>query len=294
MSSLTSWTRLVRYISAKDGKIHYGEPIVSETHPDIDGLAQSGRLEVDVLEGETPFSAQKTGEQDQVKQLLGPLAPRDVPIIRCVGLNYTTHILETGYDLPKNPTMFVKPSPAVADTRSAIPIPKMGQATLDYEGELTIVIGKDAKNVSEEQALDYVAGYVTGNDVSCREWQMEKEKAGPMPQWTFSKSFDKYAPMGPCIVSTKVLGDASGLRLNTFVNGEVRQDSDTSDLCFGVKKLVSFLSSGQTLQAGCCIMTGTPGGPAIGMKPPKYLKDGDEVVVEIEGIGRLVNTMKFE
>ena len=203
-------------------------------------------------------------------------------------------VLETGFDLPSNPTMFVKHGPAIGDTRAPVPIPKLGQPKCDYEGELTVVIGKDCKNVSEDEALDYVAGYVSGNDVSCRDWQMDKDKAGMMPQWSFSKSFDNYAPVGPCIVSTKLLGDGGGLRLKTFVNGEERQNSDTSDLCFGVKQLVSFFSQGQTLQAGSCIMTGTPGGVGIGMKPePKYLKDGDEVVVEIEGIGKVVNTMKF-
>ncbi len=123
---------------------------------------------------------------------------------------------------------------------------------------------------------------------------MEKDKAGMMPQWSFSKSFDKYAPLGPCIVSTKLLGDAGGLAMKTFVNGELRQDTNTSDLCFGVRKLVSFFSTGQTLEAGSLIMTGTPGGVGFGMKPPKWLKDGDEVVVEIEGIGKVVNKMHFE
>lgn len=123
---------------------------------------------------------------------------------------------------------------------------------------------------------------------------MEKDKAGMMPQWSFSKSFDKYAPLGPAIVSPKLLGDASGLRLTTKVNGEERQNVGTSDLCFGVKKLVSFLSTGQTLKKGSLIMTGTPGGVGLGMKPAVFLKDGDEVVVEIEGIGKVVNVMKFE
>lgn len=125
---------------------------------------------------------------------------------------------------------------------------------------------------------------------------MDKDKAGMMPQWSFSKSFDKYAPLGPAIVSPQALerGDASGLALRTWVNGEKRQESDTGDLVFGVKKLVSFLSTGQTLAAGSLIMTGTPGGVGFGFKPPVWLKDGDEVVVEIEGIGKVVNTMKFE
>ena len=141
----------------------------------------------------------------------------------------------------------------------------------DYEGELTVLIGKDCKNVSEADAIDYVAGYMSGNDVSCRDWQMEKDKAGMMPQWSFSKSFDKYAPLGPCIASTKLLGDASGLRMQTRVNGEGRQDTNTSDLCFNVRQLVSFLSQGQTLQAGSCIMTGTPGGVGIGQKPAESI-----------------------
>ncbi|KAM0708650.1 hypothetical protein Q7P35_005302 [Cladosporium inversicolor] len=294
MAPVTAWKRLIRYVSAKDGSIKYGEPIVSEDKPDIDALAQKGGLKVKVLEGESFLLAKPTGEEDEVKQLLGPLTPKDVPIVRCVGLNYRTHILETGFDIPANPTLFVKPSHTVADTRSPVPIPPLGQPKCDYEGELTIVIGKDAKNVSEADALSYVAGYTTGNDVSCRDWQMDKDKAGMMPQWSFSKSFDKYAPLGPCIASTELLGDASGLALRTYVNGEKRQVSDTGDLVFGVRKLVSFLSTGQTLQAGSLIMTGTPGGVGFGMKPPVWLKDGDEVVVEIEGIGKVVNVMKFE
>ncbi|RMX80692.1 hypothetical protein D0869_07367 [Hortaea werneckii] len=294
MASVTKWDRLIRYVSAKDGKTRYGDPIVSGENPDIDDLAQKGGLKVKVLEGATPIAAAPTGEEDDVKTLLGPLTPKDVPIVRCTGLNYKTHILETGFDLPKNPTLFIKSGEAVADTRQPVPIPKLGQAQCDYEGELTIVIGKDCKNVSEVDALDYVAGYVSGNDVSCRDWQMEKDKAGMMPQWSFSKTFDKYAPLGPCIVSSKVLGDGGNLGMKVYVNGELRQDTNTSDLCFGVRKLVSFFSTGQTLAAGSLIMTGTPGGVGLGFKPPKWLKDGDEVVVDIEKVGKLVNTMKFE
>ncbi|EMF14057.1 fumarylacetoacetate hydrolase family protein [Sphaerulina musiva SO2202] len=293
-----AWTRLIRYISAQDGATRLGDPIVpsDQKHPDIDALALAGGLKVKVLQTGTnhPVHATPTDQEDVVKTLLGPLTPQDVPIVRCVGLNYKTHILETGFDLPENPTLFIKSPMTVADTRQPTPIPKLGQLQLDYEGELTIVIGKDAKNVSEEDALSYVAGYTSSNDVSCRDWQMEKSKAGMMPQWSFSKSFDKYAPLGPAIVSTSVLGDASGLTLRTMVNGEERQNSNTSDLCFGVKKLVSFLSTGQTLQAGTLIMTGTPGGVGLGFKPQKFLKDGDEVVVDIEGIGKVVTTMQFE
>ncbi|GAB7358880.1 hypothetical protein MBLNU230_g4103t1 [Neophaeotheca triangularis] len=292
--AITAWTRLVRYVSAKDNQIHYGDPIVSDDKADIDALAQEGKLKVKVLEGANAMDARPTGAEDEVKELLGPLTAGEVPMIRCVGLNYKTHILETGFDLPENPTIFTKPGPAVGDTRHPTPIPKIAQAQCDYEAELTIVIGKDCKNVSKENALDYVAGYTAGNDVSCRDWQMEKSKAGMMPQWSFSKSFDKYAPLGPAVVSTSVLGDGSGLDLKSFVNGELRQSSNTADLCFGVRDIVAFCSTGQTLQKGSLIMTGTPGGVGFGFKPPKWLKDGDEVTVEIGGIGKCVNVMKFE
>ncbi|KIX94869.1 uncharacterized protein Z520_09559 [Fonsecaea multimorphosa CBS 102226] len=292
--SLTYWDRLVRYVSAKTGQTRYGEPLADLT-ADIDQLATEGTLKVRPLEGSNWLAARPSDEEeDLVKELLGPLTPRDVPIVRCTGLNYRTHIIESNWDIPTNPTLFIKPGQAVGDTRAPIPVPKLSQSKCDYEGELTIVIGKDAKNVSEEQALDYVAGYVVGNDVSCRDWQLDKDKAGMMPQWCFGKSFDKYAPVGPAIVSPKILGDASGLRLQTYVNGELRQDSDTSDLCFGVRKLVSFYSTGQTLEAGSLIMTGTPGGVAAAMKIPQYLQDGDEVVVEIERIGKLRNIIKFD
>lgn len=203
-------------------------------------------------------------------------------------------VLETGRPLPTCPTVFTKPAPTIADHGDKIPIPVIAQTQCDYEGELVVVIGKDAKNVSEEDALGYVAGYTAGNDVSARDWQREPGKAGPVPQWSFSKSFDKYAPLGPCIVSTRILGEASAQSLRTIVNGEVRQDSNTVDLCFNVRKLVAFCSRGQTLQRGSLIMTGTPGGVALFMKPQAFLKDGDKVEVEIGGIGRLSNQMAFE
>lgn len=203
-------------------------------------------------------------------------------------------VFEGGRGLPASPTVFTKPGPAVADWGEDIPIPKLAQGQCDYEGELTIVIGKDAKNVSAAEALDFVAGYTVGNDISTRDWQRDPNKAGPVPQWCFSKSFDKYAPLGPCVVSVDVLGAADYLELSTFVNGDLRQKGSTGDLHFGVRDLIAFCSQGQTLQKGTLIMTGTPGGVGLFMKPPTFLNDGDEIVVEITGIGRLVNRIKFE
>jgi 2-keto-4-pentenoate hydratase/2-oxohepta-3-ene-1,7-dioic acid hydratase in catechol pathway len=170
----------------------------------------------------------------------------------------------------------------------------MAQSQCDYEGELVVLIGKDAKNVQAKDALQYVAGYTVGNDVSARDWQRDANKAGPVPQWSFSKSFDKYAPLGPCLVSQHILGAADTLDLKTFVNGELRQSSNTSDLCFGVAALVEFCSQGQTLQKGSLIMTGTPGGVGLFMNPQAFLKNGDIVEVELGNIGRLSNKIVFE
>lgn len=254
-SSIVDWDRLVRYISATDGQEKYGEPILDSPDADIAALARDGKLEVKILKGDDPLSAKQTGKNDKVKTLLGPLREQDVPIIRCIGLNYKSHIKETGRPLPEVPTVFTKPAPAVAGHGEAIPIPKLAQQQCDYEGELTILIGRDAKDVSAEDALNYVAAYTVGNDVSARDWQREHNKAGVVPQWSFSKSFDKYAPLGPALVSPTLLGAADNQQLKTFVNGEVRQQGSTNDLCFGVRALIAFCSQGQTLQKGSLIMT---------------------------------------
>jgi 2-keto-4-pentenoate hydratase/2-oxohepta-3-ene-1,7-dioic acid hydratase in catechol pathway len=292
-SKLIAWDRLVRYVSASDGNVKYGQPILSSPDVDVAALAKEGKLEVYVAEGDNPLAARPGSQKDQVKSLLGPFRVEDVPIIRCIGLNYKTHIKETGRPLPTCPTVFTKPAPAITDHDSPIPIPKVAQEQCDYEGELTILIGKDAYDVSPEEALNYVAAYTVGNDISARDWQREPGKAGVVPQWSFSKSFNKYAPVGPVLVSSAVLGAADKQDLQTIVNGEVRQKGNTNDLCHGVRDLVAFCSQGQTLQKGSLIMTGTPGGVGLFMKPPTFLKDGDVVEVEISGIGRLRNTIKF-
>jgi len=157
------------------------------------------------------------------------------------------------------------------------------------------VIGKTGKNIPRENALDYVSGYATSNDVSARTWQRDPAYAGVVPQWCFSKGFDKYAPLGPMLVSPTVVGAADNLQLQTFVNGEERQNSNTNDLLFGVRDIISFLSQGTTLEKGTVIMTGTPAGVAMGMKPsPRYLNDGDVVEVRIQGLGSCKNRMVFE
>lgn len=156
-----------------------------------------------------------------------------------------------------------------------------------------IVIGKDAKDVSVEGAIGCIAGYTCGNDISSRKHQRDPKFAGSIPQWGFSKGFDGYAPIGPCIVSTSLITDPQKLRLRTLIDGEVRQDTSVSDLLFSCAYLVSYLSSGTTLQKGSIIMTGTPGGVGASFVPPRYLVPGTTMEVEISEIGILRNRVDF-
>lgn len=157
-----------------------------------------------------------------------------------------------------------------------------------------MVIGKTGKNIAQKDALEYIAGYAASNDVSARTWQRDPAYAGGIPQWSFAKSFDTFAPVGYMLVSPAVVGAADNLQLRTTVNGELRQDANTSDLLFNAAYLVSFLSQGATLQKGTVIMTGTPDGVALGMKEPKWLQNGDAVEVKIEGLGCCRNRVVFE
>lgn len=155
------------------------------------------------------------------------------------------------------------------------------------------MIGKTGKDIPKEKARSHILGYVAANDVSARAWQRDPAKAGGVPQWCFSKGFDKFAPLSPVLVSPTLVGAADKLLLQTFVNGEERQNSSTGDLLFGVEDIVSFVSQGTTLEAGTVILTGTPSGVAMGMKEPKYLEDGDVVEVRISELGAVRNKMAF-
>jgi len=161
---------------------------------------------------------------------------------------------------------------------------------VDWECELAIVIGKKCKNVAKEKALDYVLGYTCANDVSARDWQ--KRWGGS--QWCRGKSFDTFCPLGPAIVTRDEIADPNALRVQTLVNGETMQDSNTRDMIFDVPTLIAFLSGSMTLLPGTVILTGTPSGVGMGMKPPRYLKAGDAVKVVIEGIGELANPVTME
>ncbi|KAL1935397.1 hypothetical protein VTP01DRAFT_4537 [Rhizomucor pusillus] len=288
------WTRLIRFVGT-DNKIYFGEHIISKAEDTVNQLLATGSLEAKVIVGDVlSDEAIITDQVIKVQSLLAPLTREQIPIMKCIGLNYKAHIAEGGRTPPPYPSIFIKPSTCLADAYEDIPIPRTAQGTVDYEGELAIIIGKTGKNIPVEQVSEYIAGYTVANDVSCRHWQRDSKFAGGVPQWCFSKGFDKYAPIGPAIISAKILGERPALDLVTRVNGETRQRTNTSDLLFHVPEIVSFVSQGTTLEKGTVIMTGTPAGVAMGMKEPKYLQNGDVVSVEIACIGKIENRMAFE
>ena len=210
------------------------------------------------------------------------------PKIVCVGLNYKDHAEEQGKDTPDEPIIFMKPRTAIIGPDHAIIRPKMVKQ-LDYEAELAIVIGEKGKNIRVSEAKKHIFGYTAFNDVSARHIQF-KDK-----QWTRGKSFDTFAPMGPCITTANQIEDPNDLRIRTRVNGELRQDSSTKNMVFNVYEIVHHLSQVMTLEPGDIIATGTPAGVGVFMKPkPRFLSPGDLVEVEIEKIGILRNTVSKE
>ncbi|MBT2757728.1 fumarylacetoacetate hydrolase family protein [Mesobacillus foraminis] len=204
--------------------------------------------------------------------------------IICVGLNYRKHADETNAAYPEAPILFNKFNNTLTGHNCEIAVPKVTEK-LDYEVELGVVIGKEAKYVKKENALDHVFGYCTVNDLSARDLQMKT------PQWLLGKTCDDFSPMGPYLVTADEVGDPNNLNLKTYVNGEVRQNSNTSDMIFYVDEIVSYISQHMTLTPGDVILTGTPEGVVLGYPSEKqvYIKPGDEVTVEIEKLGKLTN-----
>lgn len=210
---------------------------------------------------------------------IGPPICRPSKII-CIGLNYSDHSKESGMSLPSEPIIFFKSTGAMCGPFDEVIIPKNSTKT-DWEAELAVVIGKKANYISEEEAMDFVAGYCLHNDYSEREFQLEHEG-----QWVKGKSCDTFAPLGPYLVTRDELPDVHNLRLWLTVNGQIMQDSNTSHLIFKIPFLISYISQFMTLFPGDVISTGTPAGVALGMKPePVYLKPGDIVEMGIDGLG---------
>jgi|SRR5215472_10505946 len=215
---------------------------------------------------------------------LGPCVPRPGKIV-CVGLNYRRHAEEAGMEVPETPVLFSKYANSVAASGDDVPLPAVARQ-YDYEAELGVVIGRAARDVSEAEALDHVWGYCNCNDISARDLQFRST------QWMLGKTLDRFLPLGPYVVSRDEVGDPQALAIRCTVNGDLRQDSNTADMVFGVAELVSYISRFWTLEPGDVIATGTPEGVAQGRRPdPPWLRPGDEVVVEVGDLGRLRNRM---
>jgi 2-keto-4-pentenoate hydratase/2-oxohepta-3-ene-1,7-dioic acid hydratase in catechol pathway len=258
---------------------------------DSQGAISLGRLHsddsVERLEGDL-FSFTATGEKVTPSKLLAPLVPA---AILGIGLNYRQHAAETHAPVPEFPILFLKNPATLQNPGDPILIPtSLPSDEVDYECELAVVIGKACKNVPREKAFDYVLGYTAANDVSARDWQ--KQKGGS--QWCRGKSFDTFCPMGPVLVTPDELPHPNDLRIATILNGERVQEWNTNDMIFDVPTLIEFLSGSTTLLAGTVILTGTPQGVGMARRPPLYLKPGDTVTVEIEGIGALTNPVERE
>jgi len=222
----------------------------------------------------------KTGEIVHDDDIVRYLVPVDAPNVLAIGRNFREHAAETASALPTAPLLFIKATTCLTAHQDNIVLPATAPDNVDYEAELVVVIGKAAKNVSVEDALDYVFGYTCGHDVSARDCQKNDG------QWARAKSFDTFGPVGPQVVTGL---DPSTLRVQLLLNGEVMQDQPASDMVFDVPYLVSYLSRAMTLAAGTLIFTGTPSGIGMARKPPRFLKPGDICEVKIDGIGVLRN-----
>jgi 2-keto-4-pentenoate hydratase/2-oxohepta-3-ene-1,7-dioic acid hydratase in catechol pathway len=227
----------------------------------------------------------KTNECPEVSESerLGSCVARPSKII-CIGLNYAKHAAESGMDVPKEPVVFFKATTALCGPNDNVIIPKNSVKT-DWEVELAVVIGKKLSYITEESAMDYVAGYALHNDYSEREFQLERGG-----QWVKGKSCDTFAPLGPFMATKDEVADPHNLNLWLELNGKKIQDSNTNDLIFNIPQIVSYLSNFMTLLPGDVISTGTPAGVGLGFKPPVYLKAGDVVKLGIEGLGEQMQT----
>ena len=259
---------------------------------DQSGKMGFGRFDKD---GNTFLILQKgDGDFEATDQRITPfqfLTPIDFRCIYAVGLNYRAHAEETGLDIPKYPMVFMKAPTATQNPGDPIVLPRyLRSDKVDFEGELGVVIGQPCKNVKPEEALSYVLGYVCANDVSARDWQ--KEKGGG--QFCRGKTFDTFCPVGPCLATADEIPDPSKLTIRSFVNDEKMQESRTDHMILDVPTLISFLSGSTTLLPGTLILTGTPSGVGEARDPKRYLVPGDEVTVEIEGVGILTNPVVEE
>ncbi|KAL9623857.1 MAG: hypothetical protein Q9160_001849 [Pyrenula sp. 1 TL-2023] len=283
---MSQWTYLIRFIAVEDGQIHLGQ-LDPKATPDV-GLATLSPdtpVRAKLISG-SAFDGTVTERTMSVLHLLSPLSVSEVSIIRCLGLNYRDHAAEAKMPIPNEPVLFVKPRTSLSGPHpSKIVVPKIAQdGSSDYEAELTFVIARDCKDVAESEAMNYVLGITCGNDVSARAQQFANS------QWSFSKGFDYSAPIGPALVRPSALPSSGSkpysLGIKAIHNNAEVQSSNTSEMIFTIQQTVAFLSQGTTLERGTVIMTGTPPGVGVMRNPKVVLKDGDDMRVWIEGVGK--------
>lgn len=272
------------------GKYRYKEIAHAYVPAITDELFQGGKESLVLAQGAIDFILENPDSFDNKVIYNRSEVKIEAPVqkpgkIICVGHNFRKHIQEMGREIPTHPVIFAKFANTIIGPEDDIPYYPISDQ-LDYEMEFAFVIGKQARNVSEEDALDYVAGYTIANDVTYRDIQRRTL------QWLQGKTVDGSLPLGPHLVTADEIGDPAGLEMVLKVNGEVRQSTNTDDFVFNVPKLVSFLSGLLTLEPGDLVLTGTPGGVGFAMNPPQFLKDGDVVTIEIEKIGVLENKVK--
>jgi 2-keto-4-pentenoate hydratase/2-oxohepta-3-ene-1,7-dioic acid hydratase in catechol pathway len=237
------------------------------------------------LTGDLFGNLEPTVKKANVEKLLAPLQPTQ---IIGIGLNYRRHAEEASAKIPEYPVVFMKPLNTVQHPNEPIVLPKHASSLeTDYECELAVVIGKTCKNVKKEKALEVVLGYTCANDVSERDWQLKRGGS----QWLRGKAFDTFCPLGPALVTKEDIPNPNALSIKTVLNGVTVQDWTTNDMIFDVPTLIEFLSTDTTLLSGTVILTGTPHGVGMGQKPPRYLKAGDRLSVEIQAIGALQNSV---
>jgi 2-keto-4-pentenoate hydratase/2-oxohepta-3-ene-1,7-dioic acid hydratase in catechol pathway len=240
-----------------------------------------------VIRGDIFGNFSVTSKLEKIHGILPPVSPCN---ILAVGLNYRKHADETNVSYPELPVLFIKTTTSVVGHMSPIILPAAGPENVDYEAELAVIIGRKVKNITPSEAMDCILGYTCANDVSARDWQIEKQKK----QWARGKSFDTFCPLGPYLVTRDEIPDPQNLQIRTILNGNTVQNSNTSDMIFDIPAIVSDLSRSMTLMPGTVILTGTPEGVGFTRQPPVYLRDGDIVTIEIEKIGQLTNPVKTE
>jgi acylpyruvate hydrolase len=276
-------------------RLRQGEPAESAdemTSADLVGFLRDGTRSLDAAREALSFfrshgasGLDRCSHRVSEVRLLSPV-PRPGKIV-CVGLNYRSHLAEIGEPAPDYPILFLKPATSVVGDGDAVVLPRVS-GQVDFEGELAVVIGRRAKSVALDDALGYVAGYTCANDVSAHDIEFRTS------QWTSGKMLDTFCPLGPALLTSDEVVDPARLRLRTVVNGSTVQDGRADDMVFSIPFLVSYVSSLSTLEPGDVLLTGTPAGIGCNRKPPVFLRAGDRVSVEAEGIGVLTNPVVAE